>query len=432
MKKVYVFFILLLITTFLWSCNESAPDSEDMPETHAPSIIYGIDAGGVGEPVIEIEPFRAVSKLWTGDNSIDRAFARIVNERREELEGNTVLAYIYALKWKEEYESLSSELMMRIIPDELPEEPWERYYTSYKTHYPTENAAIEYAKLWSDSRKAIDQFEGIARYYKLMAYDCIARLSEYMVDTGIQANEEELYEFLNDFQAYYPIPYEDYRSEYQIPYETIFPMLIVAALPDSDIYITSAPPFGAVLTVRGEEYFYTWDSGVPSPREILPKLSLFDYDGDGINELAVILCTGYGTGCYIEDLVIVEINENMAITTINSETIRELLYHRISASYNPNTNEVKIALDDDVLSVDIPTGDEEWIGDFKSLDLESIISFSIDNEVLAVHISIGLCGFSRATPFDYIEFYADIGYYGGKNYRWPDISLSNCRIEHLI
>jgi len=66
-------------------------------------------------------------------------------------------------------------------------------------------------------------------------------------------------------------------------------MLIVAALPDSDIYITSAPPFGVILTVRGEEYFYALNSGVPSPREILPKLSLFDYDGDGIDVLAVAL-----------------------------------------------------------------------------------------------------------------------------------------------
>ena len=430
MKKAYVFFILLIITAFLWSCDKSAPVSEVEPEIHAPSIKHGVNAGSVVEPVIEREPFRFVSKSWTDENSIDRAFARFVNERGEELEDNTVLAYLYALKWKEEYESLSVELMMRIIPDELPEESWERYYTPYKTHYHTENAAVEYAELWNDSNNAVDQFEEIARYYKLMVYDCIARLSEYKVDIGIQANGEELYKFLNDFYSYYPIPYEDYRSEYQIPYETIFPMLIVAALPEPDVYITSAPPFGVILTVRGEEYFYTWNSGVPSPLEILPKLSLFDYDGDGIDELAVIHCTGYGTGCYTEDLVIVEVNENMEITIINSETIRELLYHRISASYNPNKDEVRIAFDDDVLSVDIPACEEIWIGDIKSLDLESIISFSTDNEVLTVHISIGLCGFSWATPFDYIDFYADIEYYCGEKYRLP-VSLSNCRTEYL-
>ena len=46
------------------------------------------------------------------------------------------------------------------------------------------------------------------------------------------------------------------------------------------------------------------------------RISLFDVDGDGIDELAVILCNGYGTGFFAEELIIVEINEDMAVTTI--------------------------------------------------------------------------------------------------------------------
>ena len=45
------------------------------------------------------------------DSSIDRAFTRIAAERREELEGNTKHAYLYALAWQEEYHDLSFELL---------------------------------------------------------------------------------------------------------------------------------------------------------------------------------------------------------------------------------------------------------------------------------------------------------------------------------
>jgi len=340
-----------------------------------------------------------------------------------------LLAYLYALKWQNEYNSISSGFFSCELLYPLPEISWQREQVLRSTHYLSQGTAIEYASEWSGSNKAIEQFEGIARYYKSMFYDCIERFKEYGINKDIQTDEDELYAFLNDFHSYDPIPYEIYRSEYEIPYDTIFPMLIVAVLPDEDIQITSAPPFGAVLTVYGEDYFYPWDSGVPSPKMILPRLSLSDYDGDGIDELAVVLCTGYGTGCYVEELVIVEINDNMAVTTITSETVKESLYHRISAFHDLDTDEIKVIIDDHALCIDINMGDEAMAGGFKGLDLDSIIRFSAGNGVLSVHVTIGLRGFAYATPFGYVELYADVLYHGGTNYRWPDISIANC---HLV
>jgi len=112
--------------------------------------------------------------------------------------------------------------------------------------------------------------------------------------------------------------------------------------------------------------------------------------------------------------------------------IKDLLYHRISAYHDSNTDEVKVILDDQVLIIDSYMGDEAIVGDFQRLDLDSIIRFSADDDILTVNVTIGLCGYSYATPFDYIELYADVSYnvsfYGEENYRRTDISITNCRL----
>jgi hypothetical protein len=388
--------------------DSAANDTVDTPITNPEASLF--------------DPFTTMD-----DNSIDRAFSRFADEHGNELEGNTVLAYLYALKWQNEYELISKEFFLRELLYPLPEITWKREEALHSTHYFSKITAIEYANKWSESNKAIEQFEGIARYYKLIVYDCLARFHEYGVNIGIQTDEDELYKFLNDFHSYDQIPYENYRSEYEIPYDAIFPMLIVAALPDSDIYITSAPPFGAVLTVHGEEYFYNWDSGVPSPKEILPRLSLFDYDGDGIEELAVIICNGYGTGCYVEELIIVEINEDMSVTAISGQTIEALLYHRLSAYYDEISGELKVILDDQVLSLyfSLENSESEVEREFTGLDLRELIWFNSDNGILTVSIEIGCLLVGWGSAADYISFSADLLYNGA-----TDISLANCHIAH--
>jgi len=186
------------------------------------------------------------------------------------------------------------------------------------------------------------------------------------------------------------------------------------------------------LSVGDKAYFYNWESGVQTPREIYPRLSLADYDSDGVNELAVVICTGYGTGCYSEMLVIIEINDGMGLTAVTGETIESLLYHRLSGSYEESSDEVTIRLDNQTICIEwamdeLRNNNEcnyEGNPEFTGFDLKSLIWFNIDNGTLAVEASIGYFLLYNYVPSDYFCFSSDIMY----NQDVGGISLFGCHI----
>jgi len=348
------------------------------------------------------------------DNSIDMAFDRIIAERREELEDNTILAYLYALKWHNEYAYLSGRLFDEVL---------NRSWPFFRYDYRLVDTAIEYAGRWSESNLAIAQFEGIARCYKLLVYDCLERFSEHGVDMDLQTNEEELYLYLSDVYYMAQIPDDLYFCVLSIMDDASNPMPVYAALPDDDIHLAFAAPFGAVLSIGGEERFYPWSNGRLTPRSVLPVLSLYDYNGDGVDELAIILYGGSGTSFSVSELHIIDLYGNKEVTTVNYETFQRLLFHRLSASYDPGADELTIRLDDQEVVISF---DASWIVDepemrFWGLDLSSIIHFYAEDGTLSVIVWIG-GQFYWATPEFVARFYADIVYDG------PSISLANCRL----
>jgi len=447
MRRAFAVCLLAVFAFLTCSCenNKGIPQQPD----YGNSILHETaPAAGIGTPLLsavsenkvylapESTTHAEFSFSWmqrmTGDNNIDRAFSRILLERGDELDNNTVLAYLYALKWKEEFNFISSELYSYEQQHRLLDEEWIGTAVLRHPGYYAQTAAMEYARQSNRTLKAIDIFAGIARYYRLMTYDCISRFDEYYVTMEMQTDENELYQFLSDFPSYEPIQCEDYIYDYKAIYGSIIPMVIVAELPDEDIRVTSAPPFGSVLSVRGNEYLYNWESGVQTPREIYPFISLFDYDGDGVDELAVVVCTGYGTECYEEMLVIVEINESMRATSVTGETIESLLYHRLSGSYDDAAEEVIIRLDDQIIHIDwemerLRNNLEyayEGNPEFTGFDVRSLIWFSVNNGNLSVEVHIGYFLLFKFMPSDYFRLTADITY-DGENF---EISLTNCLI----
>jgi len=260
-------FVLLLVAAgllFIVGCKNSTDNSNQKTDSQeAPCIDPKSEvnsATGVNLPTSP-EISLSESSMYINDNSIDRAFTRIVDERRDELSNNTVLAYLYASIWLFEFEKISHDLISRELLFELPDISWKHEATPYKPRHSAWVAARQYANDWSGSNSARAQLEEIARYYKIMVNDCLARCAELDIDINIQSDEDELYQFLSDFYSYQQVPYEEYRSKHQIESNSIIPMLIVGAIPGEDIHIAFAPPFGIVLTVYGEEFFYTWVSG---------------------------------------------------------------------------------------------------------------------------------------------------------------------------
>jgi hypothetical protein len=196
-------------------------------------------------------------------------------------------------------------------------------------------------------------------------------------------------------------------------------------LPDEDISLAFAAPFGAVLSVKGEQYFYAWSRGYLTPRTILPKLRVQDFDGDGADELAVVLYVGSGTGIAMTELHIVELDAGMEDTVMTGETIARLLFHRFSANYDPASETVAVTLDKQTIQADTSQESKDRSKEFRGLNLTDIIYFDADDEGLSVHISVGLMGFDGVMSFWYTELFADVLYDGS------NLSLGDCRLEKM-
>ena len=371
------------------------------------------------ENLLEISEIEPAYLPFSENNSIDRAFAKMFDER-EGLQDNTTLAYLYALLWQKEYDLLLNKL----LPDERAVSS-RRYYAK--------RTAIEYAERVSKTSKAIERFEGIARYYKLMVIDNINLLEQSEVIWDILTDEDELYDFLKDFHSYIPISYYDYIAEHGFNgYRKIVPMLIVAELAVEDVQILSAQPFGSVLRVRGEDFLYHFQSGVDTPREILPWLSLYDYDSDNIDEIAVISTEGTGTEYYVEELNIININEGneygFSTTTVTAERVASLLYHRLSGSYDEAGRELTIKLDEQELIILIPTVDwDSGNGRFTGFNLTDIIRFDVNDGILSTEVRVGYYIYRKvAIPSGYFTIKADIILDETIAY---GVSLDNCRLE---
>ncbi len=83
---------------------------------------------------------------------------------------------------------------------------------------------------------------------------------------------------------------------------------LIAAIPDKNVFLYGIKDNnGVILYFNNIGHYYEW--GYLTPRFILPRMELLDFDSDGEDELGVILSVGSGTGISIEELHIVEVSE---------------------------------------------------------------------------------------------------------------------------
>ncbi len=87
---------------------------------------------------------------------------------------------------------------------------------------------------------------------------------------------------------------------------------LIAAIPDKNIFLYGIKDKGVILYYNNTGHFYDWN--YMTPRFVLPRMELADFDRDGREELAVILYAGSGTGYSVEELHIVGVSENKVLS----------------------------------------------------------------------------------------------------------------------
>ncbi|TVX95970.1 hypothetical protein [Cohnella terricola] len=85
-----------------------------------------------------------------------------------------------------------------------------------------------------------------------------------------------------------------------------FEPYLLASLPDRRISLF-AEENGVTLQTGDLKRQYEWN--YMTPRGIVPRLHVRDYDGDGADELAVILYMGSGTGVSVEELHLIKLDD---------------------------------------------------------------------------------------------------------------------------
>lgn len=390
MKRRWACFAVLTLV-LLSGCNNNR-EPVFAPASPLPAVLSAWD-----EPPATWEPSEQVLLSYTeplpapADNPIDLAFDRFSNENGVTLEEDLAFAYRYAFAWYTEYQTLVN-----------------RYKNDGNFVFADEmlDAAQAYLSVWtSDEDKAADCFLEIARFYKLQVYDCLTRLEAH--GAKLTTDEDALYQQLTERDEAVPLP-------------------VYAALLEEDISLAYAYPFGVVLSVRGDQRLYPWES-LLTPRQVMPSLHLFDYDGDGEEDLAVYQYVGSGTGCAVTELHMVELSggNQLRVTPITGREMKELLYHRLSAWYDPQNETVTLNLDDQSVPIDVSMIRKEKNVDFRGLDTESIIYFNAEDGSIQLKIAVGLCGFDQPSPFMYADLYAEVTY--DKN---GGLALFNARMEN--
>ncbi len=347
--------------------------------------------------------FLLLSGFTFDDNPVDDAFKRFCAEQSG-LEDNTVLSYLYAKAWANELNfiwydrGLDAEFGYRKIE--------------------IEDAAYRYAVTLAGS--PADAYKYIALVYKMAVYDITGRVGG---EASFITDADALYETLA------AVNYESRVPEDVSILETLSdektPMPVIAALPEKDVYYFLSD-MGAVVTVAGDEKWYPWYS--ITPRLVLPELALRDFDGDGEDELAVICYIGSGTGVSIMELHIIEFEDGRQAyaSIVDGKLVRDMLYHRLSAEYDPASEEITVTLDGQAVTVDVSGISKEVSRELRGLNLLDRFEIVNDNGKLSAKIDIGINAFDYVSPCAYVNLRADIVY--TDNGGWAEISLENCEL----
>ncbi|MFB9278103.1 hypothetical protein [Cohnella cellulosilytica] len=170
----------------------------------------------------------------------------------------------------------------------------------------------------------------------------------------------------------------------------IFRPYLLASVPERDISLF-AEENGVVLQAGGKSREYEWS--YMTPQAIGPELCVRDFDGDGADELAVILHIGSGTGVAVSELHLVELDDLQDYPLSEDE-------------YRPR---IERAIAELKASSAIPAAFAE-----ENILFGSWISYDADGDELRARIGLGLSGQDQPALTHIGDLLADVQFRAGK------------------
>ncbi|WEK55744.1 MAG: hypothetical protein P0Y55_06780 [Candidatus Cohnella colombiensis] len=216
--------------------------------------------------------------------------------------------------------------------------------------------------------------------------------------------------------------------EQEVVEEEPFVAELLGEIPEKDISLYSRESEGVVLHVRDAEQVFLWE--YMTPRRIMPILEVYDYDGDGVEELSAILYIGSGTGVSVQDLHIVEINNTKQSLFIDHFFEPEDYLAQIDDTVKFKTitqaGELfgELTLGSHIDLINLETFQSIENGKITNrLAYGSIISFYSEQGKLMLNFKIGITKENSVMPEYFGSITADI------NYRAGSFTLVNFKFE---
>lgn len=218
---------------------------------------------------------------------------------------------------------------------------------------------------------------------------------------------------------------------------------LISAIPNRNIYLYAIKPNGVILYIDGKGRYFNWD--YLTPRFILPKMNVDDYDNDGKEELSIILYVGSGTGYAVEDLHIIELSEKEFILeepsdkdnfVPNPKYFKDNFYEpydyldqlnkivKLKTYYKKGELMANIRVDKKLYNVSLKglqsMSDQIIV---KGINFGNIIYFEAKDEKLTAQFAFGVTTESFASPEFIGDIKSDVKYSEGK------FTLENLRFE---
>ncbi|OPX46292.1 hypothetical protein CLHUN_01080 [Ruminiclostridium hungatei] len=213
---------------------------------------------------------------------------------------------------------------------------------------------------------------------------------------------------------------------------------LIAALPERNLYLYGLKDkVGVILYYNGAGHFYEWN--YLTPRFILPGLKITDFDGDGKEELGVILYVGSGTGLSVEELHMVKISETEVVSdnpkdknylVPNKEYFKDYCYSDYSEQLKEQVK-LKTHVEGAALWADVTAGQKassfELENPTDDIDNENIVfgnivRFEFKDKKITAQFALGAIRKSYASP-DFIgELNTEVVFKAG-NFKLENITF---------
>lgn len=169
------------------------------------------------------------------------------------------------------------------------------------------------------------------------------------------------------------------------------------------------------LSINGKMKRFSWKTY--GELAFLPELSYADVDGDGQDELIVILCEGEGTGTLVEEIHVInpedfsEISVESPLTALKSRSVSKIDGNGITVTID-RKNTMSFSIEE---ATDLFGAKANW---FSNLELGSIIDYSMESNRIVANIG------AQLSPTSFLGSYRLIYEYTNHQLIVKDISFS--------